>query len=230
MEEIKTGKLEANLKIHGTGTVQLEWNESVVTLEDCAYSPEIFVNLISPGQLTKRGCSLTQHQNRFSISRNGLTVLKGLIGDNLFVIEKPQSIVQENKIYHLNQHSNLETEEKHSLMDLHRIYVHASISMLKPILRNLFSKEELNNFQCNGCIKSKIKQSPFSATSTQWSKPLKHIHLDVIGPITPQSNSGNQYILTLVDNFTGHLADFPLTSKEETPETIINILQVEFKN
>lgn len=59
-EEVKTGKLEANLKIRGTGTVKLEWKDSVITLENCAYIPDIVVNLISPGLLASKGCNLTQ--------------------------------------------------------------------------------------------------------------------------------------------------------------------------
>lgn len=109
------------------------------------------------------------------------------------------------------------------------MYGHAAISTLKPILKDKFSKEELSNFQCDSCVRSKITKSPFSAILTPSSKPLERIHLDLIGPIKPQSKAGHRYILTLVNNFSGYLSAFPLLSKDKTPEVIINILKMEFK-
>ena len=109
------------------------------------------------------------------------------------------------------------------------MYGHASISTLKPLLKDQFSKDELNRFQCENCVKSKITKSPFSATSTPYSKPLERIHLNLIGQITPQSKAGHRYILTLVNNFSGYLAAFPLVSKDETPDVIISILETEYK-
>lgn len=124
---------------------------------------------------------------------------------------------------------NQPSSDRLLLLDIHKMYGHASVSTLKPIIKDLFTSEELTRFQCNSCLKSKITQSLFSCTSSPSNKPLDRIHLDLVGPISPQSNAGHHYILTLVDNFSGYLAAFPLTSKDKTAETIINLLENEYK-
>lgn len=229
LDEIKTGKLEANLKIPGTGTVRLEWEDSVITLEECMYIPDIVVNLISPVLLAKKGCNLFQEQDQFRITRGGQMVLKGLIRDSLFVIEKPKNAGNNLLINLTNQILSSSLNQTQSLSDIHKMYGHSLISTLKTILRDQYSKDELNDFQCDGCVKRKITRAPFSATSLPLSKPFKRIHLDLMGPITPQSKAGHRYILTLVDNCTGYLSAFPLTTKEETPDVIISILETEHK-
>lgn len=197
----------------------------MITLEDCVYVPDIVVKLISPGLLAKKGCNITQQKDSFSITRNNNIVLKGLVQDHLFVIRKPQTAGSNQTVNLSNQPSSIPS----LLLKFHRTFGHASISTLKPLLKDGYPNKDLLKFQCNSCVESKITKAPFSSVSTSPNKPLEQIHLDLIGPISPQSKSSHHYLLTLVNNCTGYLVAFPLKSKDKTPNTIINILETKYK-
>lgn len=46
--------------------------------------------------------------------------------------------------------------------------------------------------------------------------PWYHLGIDYIGPISPISNNGNRYILTICDYFTKWVEAVPLPSKHAT--------------
>ena len=46
--------------------------------------------------------------------------------------------------------------------------------------------------------------------------PWHHVGMDFIGPISPISNSGNRFILTLSDYFSKWVEAVPLPTKEAT--------------
>ncbi|KNZ62182.1 hypothetical protein VP01_1301g1 [Puccinia sorghi] len=55
------------------------------------------------------------------------------------------------------------------------------------------------------------------------------LHLDLIGPIKPESSLKHWYILTVVDNHSGYLAGFPLVHKDDTTDILIILLESEKK-
>ncbi|MBW0468180.1 hypothetical protein O181_007895 [Austropuccinia psidii MF-1] len=52
---------------------------------------------------------------------------------------------------------------------------------------------------CDICIKGKMRALPFKIHFEKTIKPPDLLHLDVVGPISPLSASGDQYLLTIVD-------------------------------
>ncbi|KNZ50020.1 hypothetical protein VP01_463g8 [Puccinia sorghi] len=56
-------------------------------------------------------------------------------------------------------------------------------------------------------------------------KPFKQLHLDLIGLIKPESSLKHCYILTVVNNHSGYLAGFPPIRKDDTTDTLINLLE-----
>ncbi|KNZ53814.1 uncharacterized protein VP01_3129g2 [Puccinia sorghi] len=91
------------------------------------------------------------------------------------------------------------------------------------------SVEERSAFECKSCVMVKITKQPFKGISQTASKPFEKIHLDLIGPIDPKSRERHRYILTVVDNFSGYLAGFPLVKKDDTCEALISLLKNECK-
>ncbi|KNZ45887.1 hypothetical protein VP01_771g3 [Puccinia sorghi] len=167
---IKTGKADATLPIKGTGEVILGWQGRILRLQNCLYVPDIVINLISPGCLDEKGCTVAAGSGRFVVKKGEHSVLCGTINSG---------------------------------------------------------QDELNQFECKSCVLAKITKQSFNNTSTTASKPFEKIHLDLIGPIDPSSINGHRYILTIVDNYSGYLAGFPLATKDETGGTLINLLENE---
>jgi hypothetical protein len=52
---------------------------------------------------------------------------------------------------------------------------------------------------CEPCVKGKHARSPFSTSETgKASRPLELVHMDVCGPVTPQSRGGANYLATFL--------------------------------
>lgn len=65
---INTGKEGSKLLIKGKGTIQLSWKNSLVTLINFFYFPNLVINLISPGKLSlSKGYSLVSNGSQFQI-------------------------------------------------------------------------------------------------------------------------------------------------------------------
>jgi hypothetical protein len=201
----------------GQGTVQLRWGNASIALQDCFYVPDIVINLVSAGALDKKGCHLSSNGGNFTVRKEGVKVLGGKVSGNMFTIEKPTSIGSKLCV-------NL-AQSVLTLQELHKTYGHASIPRIAPFIPNMVTVGDRNNFQCKACVSKKITKSSFKGILTQADKAFERIHLDLIGPITPQSCLHPQYILMVVENHTGYLVGFPLVKKEETTEVLIKLLE-----
>ncbi|KNZ49293.1 hypothetical protein VP01_5102g1, partial [Puccinia sorghi] len=218
---IKTVKQDATFPIKGKGTVRLTWGKSSITLDNCLFVPDIVINLISAGKLDSKGCILHSARSRFTVSKNGKPDLKGSINNGLYSVNNPSSIGPD-KLPLINM-----TSPKESLQEIHEKYGHASIQRIGTLLDDSFSSTERDSFECKSCVLAKITKQPFNAESAIANKPFERIHLDLIGPIKPESSLKHQFILTVVDNHSGYLAGFPLVHKDDTTDILINLLKTE---
>ncbi|KNZ54529.1 hypothetical protein VP01_2923g1 [Puccinia sorghi] len=221
---IKTGKQGATMPIKGKGVVRLTWGKKSITLNDCLYVPSIVINLISAGELDAKGCCLNAKNSTFAVSKHGQIALKGNISNGLFSVKNPDSVGAKTQPL-----ANVSSSMTTSLQEMHEKHGHASLQRLQPLLGDSFSKAEINSFECKSCVLSKITKQPFKISSKLATKPFERIHLDLIGPIKPESSLKHQFILTVVDNHSGYLAGFPLIHKDDTTDTLINILESEYQ-
>ncbi|KNZ55415.1 hypothetical protein VP01_2688g1 [Puccinia sorghi] len=223
LDVIRTGKKDANLAIKGQGRVRLEWGNGTLILENCLYVPDIVVNLISPGLLDAKGCLVKAKSGKFSVIKDDIELFTGKISNNMYSVRNPTKIGA-NSLY--SYYANDSTE---SLKDTHEKYGHASLQRINSLIGHQISKAERDAFECKACVLSKITKQSFNLESKPTSKVFERLHLDLIGPITPQAKIGSRFILTVVDNFSGYLAGFPLIKKDDTTEILINLLESENK-
>ncbi|GJT83626.1 zinc finger, CCHC-type containing protein [Tanacetum coccineum] len=69
---------------------------------------------------------------------------------------------------------------------------------------------------CSGCVVAKQMRQSFP-NEAQWrvSKPLELLHVDLCGPITPQSIGGNRYFLLIVGDWCRYMWVYLLKSKDD---------------
>ncbi|KNZ60951.1 hypothetical protein VP01_1477g3 [Puccinia sorghi] len=219
---IKTGKHNATMPIKGKGTVRLTWGKASIALSNCLYVPDIVINLISAGKLDSKGCTLRAENSNFIVSKDGKLVLKGLIKNGLYSVNNPSSIGSKNN----DTLANISLP-KELLRETHEKFGHASIQRIEPFIDRSISKSERDQFECKACILAKITKQSFNNESKLASRPFEHLHLDLIGPIKPESSLKHRFILTVVDNHTGYLAGFPLVNKDDTTDVLIDLLESE---
>ena len=75
-----------------------------------------------------------------------------------------------------------------------------------------------------------VKSKHSSVIEVQTSRPLKLLHIDLMGPARVQSLGGKKYILVVMDDFTRYTWVVLLRDKAKAPKKMIHLckkLQVE---
>jgi hypothetical protein len=148
------------------------------------------------------------------MKKNGIKLFRGRIKSNLYTVKNTDSIGANNNFaYYIK-------DSKPTLKEIHERYGHTSIQRINKLNPDSISKAERDNFECKACVLAKITKQLFDLGSRPTSKVFQLLHLNLIGPITPKAKIKSKYILTVVDNFSGYLASFPLVTKDETTESI----------
>ncbi|KNZ44575.1 hypothetical protein VP01_9009g1, partial [Puccinia sorghi] len=87
-----------------------------------------------------------------------------------------------------SHNSNLSVAE-----NLHKSLGHVSYSRI----RNKLGIPIAPSDTCRSCAVSKITRASYKHCSSDASRPLEELHLDLIGPIAPASHKNHKYILTI---------------------------------
>ena len=102
-------------------------------------------------------------------------------------------------------------------------------------IRKLVEKSSIGNLvvhqndrlnPCLACLQGKAKKGTPPASSSKTEAVGELIHMDLCGPIEPVSASGNRYILTATDDFSGHLSTWPIKSKGASFEIIKSFVNI----
>ncbi|GFW56864.1 retrovirus-related Pol polyprotein from transposon TNT 1-94 [Trichonephila clavipes] len=75
---------------------------------------------------------------------------------------------------------------------------------------------------CIPCKLAKSKRVSFKKTGAVRSKrPLELLHMDLCGPIPTESQGGNKYFLSIIDDYSGKVTVFPIRNKSDVFHTFI---------
>ncbi|MBW0530994.1 hypothetical protein O181_070709 [Austropuccinia psidii MF-1] len=179
--EVATGDSQSNLLAHGIGNAELRCNGSILNLKNCLFVPKLKCNLISMLELFKDQLTIKQANNSFFLSSKGEVLLEGEIWNRLMYItyDPPNA---------------LPTVVNGNL--LHCRLGHPGCA----VMRNLGLPDQER--PCLTCETNKSHQLPFLYHFEPVRHPLDAIHIDVVGPITPESVSVSCFLLTIVDQPT----------------------------
>ncbi|MBW0505353.1 hypothetical protein O181_045068 [Austropuccinia psidii MF-1] len=190
---ITTGDPASNLCAEGKGSVNLHVNGKLLFLENCLYVPCISHNLISIIQLLKDSITIESlPKERFNSMIGHDTTITGQVVNGLMSIthSEPKALISAGDIWH------------------HRLG-HPSNQAIKTLGLPPFYGV------CKICLMGKSTLLPFSGSFDKVTQPLECIHIDLVGLITPQSNSGYRYFLMIVNQFTAFKFVRFLKTKDE---------------
>lgn len=78
--------------------------------------------------------------------------------------------------------------------------------LLEARRNNIITDGDIKDFRkelrCEICLKYKIANTPFPKGVARATRPLDIIHSDVCGPMRTNSNAGNRYFVTFIDDHT----------------------------
>ncbi|MFF0946099.1 hypothetical protein ACFYE2_18020, partial [Kocuria sp. CPCC 205300] len=73
----------------------------------------------------------------------------------------------------------------------------------------------------DACMEGKVTRIPFNSHFKAATTVLEAVHADIVGPISPATNSGARYFLTLVDQYSGDTHTEILKLKSDAPAAIL---------
>ena len=218
-------------KASAIGEVMLCTSEATFRLTDVLYIPEAMENLISVRHATKRGLDFKFRANGCEISLNGSKVaVAPSTGD---------------AIYYLTGWSEGTTAEANPAMVSrpketpqlwHERFGHLgydNLARLPGMVTGLhttakeFKKaaSEENGF-CEPCVLGKQHKSPFKSSESATNRPLALVHTDLCGPLPVTSMGGNNYFLTLLDDYSKFSVVRPLAHKSDTATVVKDTLKL----
>ncbi|POW14882.1 hypothetical protein PSHT_07293 [Puccinia striiformis] len=218
------GKTREELIATKKGTVSFKIdNNKIITLKDALYVPNLSKNLISFTQLIENEVLIRQSGVNYEVIINKNEKLFNLdVSNHLFEIA---GII--TPTYAMASNFSTTTISANGFNKWHNRLGHASTDRLKiavPLNENLIKENA-----CDSCMKGKLTRKSFKHHFDETTTSLEVVHGDLVGPITPSSNGGARYFLTLVDQHTGFIDITILKEKSDTPEAI-NRFKVFFEN
>ncbi|CAI7860600.1 unnamed protein product [Closterium sp. NIES-53] len=75
---------------------------------------------------------------------------------------------------------------------------------------------------CVPCVESRQRAAPHSSTFPPTEAPLQTLHMDVWGPAHVRGQGHERYFLLVVDDYSRYTTVFPMRSKGEVPEVLID--------
>ncbi|PLW55770.1 hypothetical protein PCANC_01615 [Puccinia coronata f. sp. avenae] len=207
---ISTGRGSEDLFAEQIGTAAvIQDSGKVVLLQEALFVPGLTWNLISIGKLMKDSVRIEKVGNTHVVNIDHLSRFTcSMINGVLEVISSIGPVTASFAAISLNTHSSPTTPFK----TWHSRLGHAGIARIKLAIPG--EKMEVEG-SCDPCMKGKLSRLPFRGHFDPTVAPLQVIHGDIVGPITPSTNSGKRYFLTLIDQHTGYISVTLLKQKSD---------------
>ncbi|KAK1437640.1 hypothetical protein QVD17_03434 [Tagetes erecta] len=210
--EVRLGD-KKKLAVEGKGTVKIRTgNNGFKLLDQVYYAPKLEYNLLSVGQLMKKGYNLLFDDGKCIIKhkRTGKVLLEiWVASNNMFVLDaKSLLTVQDTKA----------SKDEVEALKWHRRYGHLHFGGLKHLQEKnmVWGLPKINTtVTCEACILGKQSRKPFQSTSWRAKSKLELIHTDLCGPMQEPSLGKSLYYLLFIDDLTRMCWVYFITNKHE---------------
>jgi transposase InsO family protein len=208
------------VRIEGCGTIMYECKSGEHrTLANVYYIPRLTANIISIGQLDEGGYPVHIDDGVMRIrDEEGRLLTKVHRGPTrLYVLELKMA-----RPVCLAAHVGEDAWRWHAR------FGHINFTALRKmsreeLVRGLPTLEQVNQL-CDACLAGKHRRAPFPQKALRRAtRPLKLLHGDLCGPISPPTPSGNRYFLLLVDDYSRFMWLALLPAKDGAPAAIKRI-------
>jgi transposase InsO family protein len=199
----------------GTAMIRVADNK-IITFQDVLYVPNLTRNLISFSKLIQNKILIQHSGSSYEVISNDQEKLFSLdLSGELFEINGNILPLHQEAIAMLKI-----SEDATGFAKWHNRLGHAITKRLKAVLPK--HEHLIKDGCCHACMKGELTRQSFKHHFDQVSAPLEVVHGDLVGPITPSSNGGARYFLTLVNQYTSFINVTILKEKSDTPMAIQN--------
>ncbi|KAK1431533.1 hypothetical protein QVD17_07993 [Tagetes erecta] len=210
--EVRLGD-KKKLAVEGKGTVKIRTgNTGFKLLDQVYYAPKLEYNLLSVGQLMRKGYTLTFDEGKCVIKqkKSGSTLFEiSVASNNMFVFDATSLFTV---------HNPRVTKEEEEALNWHCRYGHLHLDGLKHLhmKKMVVGLPNINTtITCEACILGKQTRKPFNSSSWRARSKLELIHTDLCGPMQVPSLGNSLYYLLFIDDLTRMCWVYFVTNKNE---------------
>lgn len=211
-----------------TGEVLLHTSDNTFHLTDVLYIPEATENLISVRHATRRGLDFKFCRDRCEIGGNGQTLaVAPCAGDAIYYLTGWSTTTA------AAQTALTARSTKESPQLWHKRFGHLgydNLARLPSMVTGMHTTADeflaagaTDDF-CEPCTMGKQSRLPFKRSTHASTQPLELVHTDVCGPLPVTSLGGNNYFVTILDDYSKLSAVQPLVRKSDTAAAVKDIL------
>ncbi|GKB94966.1 retrovirus-related pol polyprotein from transposon TNT 1-94, partial [Tanacetum coccineum] len=182
-------------------------------------------NLFSVGQFCDSDLEVAFRKHScFVRNMDGVDLLKGCRSTNLYTISVDE-MLRSSPICLLSKASKSKSWLWHRRLN-HLNFGTINDLARKDLVRGLPRLKYEKDHLCSACQLGKSKKFSHKPKSENTNMEVLHtLHMDLCGPMRVQSINGKKYILVIVDDYSRFTWVKFLSSKDETPEFVINFLK-----
>jgi len=175
------------------------------------YYPSIGQNLLSVGQIMRRGYRLIFDHAQCEIynkNTNQKVVVVKMSSNNIFLFNM-------KSLYHVATRSeHLDDSQLWYLRYGHLNYNGLQLLKKKDLVSGLPSIQNQVGI-CEGCVYGKMHRFPFPKTVWRAKAPLELVHADICGPTRTPSLNNKRYFLLFVNDFSRMIWIYFLNNKSD---------------
>ena len=194
---VKLGN-DSRLITAGKGSVKLEIDGIVQVISDVYYIPDLKSNLLSIGKLQEKGFTMIFKGNICKVYHNerGLILQSKMSSNRMFIVMAKILIVSCFKA---------STEDLAHLWHCRYGHLgHKGLQMMtnKKMVRGIPKLSQPSKI-CSDCLKGKQHRETFpNQSSWRASQKLELIHVEICGPIRPESHNKKRYFISFIDDYS----------------------------
>ncbi|MBW0554559.1 hypothetical protein O181_094274 [Austropuccinia psidii MF-1] len=194
----------SNMKVTLEGTLHLNTTTGKISIPNSLIVPSASSVLVSLGPFLNNGATLKGFKGGANLfDQHGNLILTTKIVNNILLINTPPLNVA------FSSSTNLP-------IILHRSPGHPS----NQVATKMCPGVDFSTINCDSCYLAKSHQLPFSGTLPSPLNVLDIFHMDLCGPISPESCGGNCYIFQIIDGYSHMRFVYLLSAKSECFDNI----------
>ncbi|GFU23408.1 retrovirus-related Pol polyprotein from transposon TNT 1-94 [Trichonephila clavipes] len=219
--------------VEGIGTlrfrVKYKGSFHEITLTDVLFNPKLRRNLLSGSRLESKGAHFVGTKGKINVfNKDWIKLFSATRHENLYFFKPDHYIIPKSK--EISFFSDVTAKTKNGSIEIwHQRFCHVNNDYLVKTSKN-DSVKGLPRLTDNGkthCIPCKLaiyksKRVSFKKTGAVRSKrPLELLHMDLCGPMPTESQGGNKYFLSIIDDYSRKVTVFPIRNKSDVFHTFI---------
>ncbi|GFX87697.1 retrovirus-related Pol polyprotein from transposon TNT 1-94 [Trichonephila clavipes] len=217
--------------VEGIGTlrfrVKYKGSFHEITLTDVLFNPKLRRNLLSGSRLESKGAHFVGTQGKINVfNKDWIKLFSATRHENLYFFKPDHYIIPKSK--EISFFSDVTTKTKNGSIEIcHQRFCHVNNDYLVKTSKNDSVKglprlTDNGKTRCIPCKLAKSKRVSFKKTGAVRSKrPLELLHMDLCGPMPTESQGGNKYFLSIIDDYSRKVTVFPIRNKSDVFHTFI---------